>query len=141
MVLQKGDRMSKVIKDGDFTLIKVPSKDLASLVRFVAHAIEKDQDKVLDLSYKIVRDDLTKQDHYVEELSAVLDVEDWWIVLDGAESLQLCDELAETIYDEPAEGFGPALKKQKERHLRIVKICVDCQKAFVKGESHDCVVK
>jgi hypothetical protein len=141
MVSQKGDRMSEVIKDGDFTLIKVPKKDLASLVRFVAHAVEKDQEKVLDLSYKIVRDDLIKQDDYVAELSAVLDIEDWWIVLDGAESLQLCDELAETIYDEPAEGFGPALKKQKERHLRIVKICVECQKAFVKGESHDCVVK
>jgi hypothetical protein len=133
--------MPKVTKDGDFTLIKVPTKDLSSLVRFVAHAIEKDQEKVFDLSYKIVRDDLTKQDHYVEELGAVLDIEDWWIVLDGPESLELCDELAESIYEEPAESFGPALKKQKERHLRIVKICVDCQKAFVKGESHDCVVK
>jgi len=132
--------MPKVTKDGDFTLIKVPNKDLASLIRFVAHAIEKDQEKVLDLSYKIVRDDLTKQDHYVEELAAVLDIEDWWIVLDGPESLELCDELAESIYEEPAQGFGPTLK-QKERHLRIVKICVACQKAFVKGESHDCVVK
>lgn len=55
--------MPKVTKDGDFTLIKVPTKDLSSLIRFVAHAIEKDQEKVLDLSYKIVRDDLTKQDH------------------------------------------------------------------------------
>jgi hypothetical protein len=133
--------MPKVTKDGDFTLIKVPKKDLASLIRFVAHAIEKDQEKVLDLSYKIVRDDLTKQDHYVDELGAVLDIEDWWIVLDGPESLELCDELAESIYEEPAEGFGPTLKKEKERHLRIVKICVECQKAFVKGESHDCVVK
>jgi len=132
--------MPKVTKDGDFTLIKVPTKDLSSLIRFVAHAIEKDQEKVLDLSYKIVRDDLTKQDHYVEELAVVLDIEDWWIVLDGPESLELCDELAESIYEEPAQGFGPTLK-QKERHLRIVKICVECQKAFVKGESHDCVVK
>jgi hypothetical protein len=132
--------MPKVTKDGDFTLIKVPTKDLSSLIRFVAHAIEKDQEKVLDLSYKIVRDDLTKQDDYVEELAAVLDIEDWWIVLDGPEALELCDELAESIYEEPAQGFGPTLK-QKERHLRIVKICVECQKAFVKGESHDCVVK
>jgi len=132
--------MPKVTKDGDFTLIKVPTKDLSSLIRFVAHAIEKDQEKVLDLSYKIVRDDLTKQDHYVEELAVVLDIEDWWIVLDGPESLELCDELAESIYEEPAEGFGPTLK-QKQRHLRIVKICVECQKAFIKGESHDCVVR
>ena len=133
--------MPKVTKDGDFTLIKVPAKDLSSLIRFVAHAIENDQEKVLDLSYKIVRDDLTKQDAYVKELASVLDIQDWWIVLDGPESLELCDELAESIYEEPAEGFGPTLKKQKERHLRIVKICVECQKAFVKGESHDCVVE
>jgi hypothetical protein len=129
--------MPKVTKDGDFTLIKVPTKDLSSLIRFVAHAIEKDQEKVLDLSYKIVRDDLTKQDDYVEELAVVLDIEDWWIVLDGPESLELCDELAESIYEEPAQGFGPTLK-QKERHLRIVKICVECHKAFIKGDSHDC---
>jgi hypothetical protein len=133
--------MPQVTKDGDFTLIKVPKKDLASLVRFIAHAVEKDQDKVLDLSQKIVRGDLSKQDNFVDDLAAVLDVEDWWIVLDGAESLELCDELAESIYEEPKEQFGPLLKKDKERHLRIVKVCVDCHKGFIKGEAHDCEVR
>jgi hypothetical protein len=133
--------MPKVTKDGDFTLIKVPTKDLSSLVRFVAHAIQKSQDVVNELSEKIVHGDLTKQDDFVKEMAHLLDIEDWWIVLDGAESLQLCDELAETIYDEPKEGFGPLMKKEKERHLRLVKICVDCHKAFVKGDSHDCLVK
>lgn len=134
--------MPQVTKDGNFTLVRVPDKDLASLVRFFAHAIEKDQDKVLDLSLKIVRGDLSKQDGYVKELATVLDVADWWLVFDGAESLQLCDELAESIYDEPSEGFGPVMKKEsKERHLKIVKICVECHKAFLKGESHDCVVR
>ena len=133
--------MPKVTKDGDFTLIKVPKKDLSSLIRFVAHAIEKDQEKVLDLSYKIVRDDLTKQDDYVEELASVLDIEDWWIVLDGPEALELCDELADCIYEEVKEQFGPVIKREKERHLRIVKVCVECHKGFIKGESHDCEAK
>lgn len=133
--------MSKVIKDGNFTIVRVPEKDLQSLVRFVAHSIEKNPDKVFDLASKIVRGDLMEQDSYVEELSVLLDIVDWSLVLDGAESLELCDELAETIYDEPKEGFGPVIKKEKERHLRLVKICVDCHKAFVKGDSHDCLVK
>lgn len=130
--------MSKVIKDGNFTIVKVPLKDLQSLVRFVAHSVEKNPDKVLKLSEQIVRGDLMLQDKYVEELSAVLDVDDWSIVLDGPEALQLCDELAESIYDEPKEGFGPVLKAEKQRHLRIVKVCVECHKGFIKGESHDC---
>jgi hypothetical protein len=133
--------MSKVIKDGNFTIVRVPEKDLQSLVRFVAHSIEKNPDKVLELASKIVTGDLMEQDSFVEELSVLLDIVDWSLVLDSAESLELCDELAETIYDEPKEGFGPVMKKEKERHLRLVKICVDCHKAFVKGDSHDCLVK
>ncbi len=123
--------MSKVIKDGNFTIVKVPLKDLQSLVRFVAHSVEKNPDKVLKLSEQIVRGDLMLQDDYVEQLSAVLDVDDWSIVLDGPEALELCDELAENIYEEPKEGFGPVLKAEKERHLRIVKVCVDCHKGFI----------
>ena len=136
-----GDKMSKVIKDGNFTIVKVPLKDLQSLVRFVAHSVEKNPDKVLKLSEQIVRGDLMLQDDYVEQLSAVLDVDNWSIVLDGPEALELCDELAENIYEEPKEGFGPVLKAEKERHLRIVKVCVDCHKGFIKGESHDCEAK
>lgn len=133
--------MPKVIKDGNFTLIKIPEKDLKSAVRFIAHSIEKNSDLIIDLSQQIVRGDLSKQDDFVELLSAALDIVDWSIVLDGPEALELCDELAETIYDEPREQFGPVMKVEKERHLRIVKICVECQKGFIKGESHDCLVK
>lgn len=133
--------MSKVIKDGNFTIVKVPLKDLQSLVRFVAHSVEKNPDKVLKLSEQIVRGDLMLQDDYVEQLSAVLDVDNWSIVLDGPEALELCDELAENIYEEPKEGFGPVLKAENKRHLRIVKVCVECHKGFIKGESHDCEAK
>ena len=133
--------MSKVTKDGNFTIVGVPKKDLDSLIRFAAHSIEKNPDKVLELAQKIVHGDFAKQDSLVDELSVLLDIVDWSIVLDGPEALELCDELAESIYEEPKEQFGPLMKKEKERHLRLVKICVDCHKAFVKGDSHDCLVK
>jgi hypothetical protein len=133
--------MSKVTKDGNFTIVGVPKKDLDSLIRFAAHSIEKNPDKVLELAQKIVLGDFAKQDSLVDELSVLLDIVDWSIVLDGPEALELCDELAESIYEEPKEQFGPLMKKEKERHLRLVKICVDCHKAFVKGDSHDCLVK
>lgn len=133
--------MSKVIKDGNFTIVRVPKKDLDSLIRFAAHSIEKNPDKVLELAHTIVHGDLSKQDSVVDELSVLLDIVDWSIVLDGAEALELCDELAETIYEEPKQEFGPVMKQEKERHLRIVKVCVDCHKGFVKGESHDCEAK
>jgi hypothetical protein len=130
--------MSKVVKDGNFTMIAMPKKDLDSLVRFIAHSVEKNSNRVLELSNEIVRGDLSRQDSVVDELSALLDILDWSIVLEGAEALQLCDELAETIYAETKEQFGPVMKQKQERHLRLVKICVDCHKGFVKGESHDC---
>ena len=133
--------MSKVVKDGNFTMIAMPKKDLDSLVRFIAHSVEKNSNRVLELSNEIVRGDLSRQDSVVDELSALLDILDWSIVLEGAEALQLCDELAETIYAETKEQFGPVMKQNQERHLRLVKICVYCHKGFVKGESHDCVVK
>jgi hypothetical protein len=107
-------------------------------VRFIAHSVEKNSNRVLELSNEIVRGDLSRQDSVVDELSALLDILDWSIVLEGAEALQLCDELAETIYAETKEQFGPVMKQNQERHLRLVKICVDCHKGFVKGESHDC---
>ena len=133
--------MSKVIKDGNFTIVRVPKKDLDSLIRFAAHSIEKNPDKVLELAQTIVHGDLSKQDSVVDELSVLLDIVDWSIVLDGPEALELCDELAETIYEEPKQEFGPVMKQEKERHLRIVKVCVDCHKGFIKGESHDCEAK
>ena len=133
--------MSKVKRDGDFIILQIPKKDMQSMVRYLAHFVAANQDIVFDLSQKIANGDLSKQDEYVDQLIDGLDLRDWSIVLDGAEALRLCDELAETIYDEPKEQFGPLMKKEKERHLRIVKVCVECHKGFIKGESHDCEAK
>lgn len=131
--------MNLVSKDGDFTIIKLPQADLQSLLRFLAHSIEQNPDKVLELSREIVLGDLTKQDEYVEELKTILDVSDWSIVLNKQDALNLCDDLADAIYDElPIHMATEPVKP--ERHLKVVKVCVDCHKGYVKGDAHDCVV-
>ena len=130
--------MNLVSKDGDFTIIKLPTADLYSLLRFLAHSIEKNPDKVLELSREIVLGDLTKQDEYVDELKTILDVADWSIVLNKQDALNLCDDLADAIYEELP--IHMATEPTKERHLKVVKVCVDCHKGYVKGESHDCLV-
>jgi hypothetical protein len=106
----------KITKDTDFVLVQIPEKDLESMVRFIAHSIVQNQNRVLDLAHEIVS---------------------------GAEALALCDELAETIY---AEIPGPVMKKEEEKkkdaHLKLVTICVQCHKAKIKGTTcDDCEVK
>lgn len=131
--------MNLVSKDGDFVIIKLPKADVESTVRFLAHSIEQNPDKVLDLSQQIVRGDLTRQDEYVEELLAVFDLDGWAMVLNKKDALNLCDDLADAIYDElPIHMATEPVKP--ERHLKVVKVCVDCHKGYVKGNAHDCVV-
>jgi hypothetical protein len=134
--------MKQVTRDDEHIVVKMPQADLDSMARWIAHNVVNKTDRIKDLSLKIVEGDLSLQDLYVQSLIETLGIDDWSLVLDGAEALKLCDELAETIYDEQAkEDFGPVLKKNQKPSLRLVTICVDCQKAYVKGDAHDCVVK
>ena len=111
--------MPKVIKDGDVTVIGVPKKDLDSLIRFIAHSIDANPDRVLELAQLIVRGDLSQQDAVVNDLITLFDVDDWSIVLEGAEALELCDELADKIYEEKPQVPG-----------LLYKICVHCHKSY-----------
>lgn len=129
--------MKNVSKDGDFVIVKVPKADLDSLIRFVAHAVEQNPDKVLDLCQQIVRGDLMKQDNVVAELTKVLDLVDWSLVLNKQEALDLCDDLADIIYDQMPIHMATQPAKP-ERHLRVVTVCSKCHRAFVKGSVHDC---
>jgi hypothetical protein len=131
--------MKKVTKDNGYIMIQVPDRDISSMARFIAHAYiqnqSKDLNKIEDLMHNIVFGDLAKQDDYVNQLAKALDLEHWLIVLDGAEALSLCDELADTIYD--GTEFGPLIKKQQEDEkpkLKLITICVTCQKSKIKGE-------
>ena len=132
---------SYISKDGDFVLVKVPKNDMDSLVRFIAHAIEKNPDKVLKLSKDIVLGDLTKQDKYVKELIKLFDVSDWSLVFNKQDSLDLCDDLADAVYENLPIHMGTFFEPKKERHLKVVKVCVDCQKGYIKNEPHRCEVK
>jgi len=133
--------MKQVTKDDEHIVVKIPQADLDSMARWIAHNVVNKTDRIKDLSLKIVEGDLSLQDLYVQSLIETLGIDDWSLVLDGAEALKLCDELAETIYDDKAEGFGPVIKANEKPGLRIVKVCVECQKAYIKGEAHDCLVK
>ena len=133
--------MSEIKRDGEHIIIKIPQADLDSMVRWIAHNAVTKSDRIKDLATKIVEGDLSLQDLYVQSLIETLGIDDWALVLDGVEALSLCDELANTIYDEQNETFGPLIKTDIKPTLRIVKVCVECQKGFIKGESHNCVVK
>jgi hypothetical protein len=133
--------MSEVKRDGEHIVIKIPQDDLDSMVRWIAHNVVNKTDRIKELSNKIVDGELQLQDVYVQSLIETLGIDDWALVFDGAEALKLCDELADVIYDEKPEGFGPVIKIGEKPTLRLVTICVECQKGHIKGESHDCLVK
>jgi hypothetical protein len=133
--------MRSVKRDGDHIIVNIPQADLESMAKWIAHNVVNKTDRIKDLSTKIVEGDLSLQDLYAQSLLETLGIDDWALVLDGPEALSLCDELADVIYDEKPEGFGPVIKTVEKPTLRLVKICVECQKGYVKGDSHDCVVK
>ncbi len=133
--------MRNVKRDGDHIIVNIPQADLESMAKWIAHNVVNKSDRIKDLSTKIVEGDLSLQDLYSQSLIETLGIDDWALVLDGPEALSLCDELADVIYDEKPEGFGPVIKTAEKPSLRLVKICVECQKGYVKGDSHDCVVK
>jgi hypothetical protein len=133
--------MSNVKRDGDHIIVNIPQADLESMVKWIAHNVVNKTDRIKDLSTKIVEGDLSLQDLYAQSLLETLGIDDWALVLDGPEALSLCDELADVIYDEKPEGFGPVIKTAEKPSLRLVKICVECQKGYVKGDLHDCVVR
>ena len=133
--------MKQVTRDDQHIIVKIPQADLDSMVRWIAHNVVNKTDRIKDLSNKIVDGDLSLQDLYAQSLIETLGIDDWALVLDGPEALSLCDELADVIYDEKPEGFGPVIKTAEKPSLRLVKICVECQKGYVKGDSHDCVVR
>jgi hypothetical protein len=58
------------------------------------------------------------------------------------EASALSDELTTVLFDlvqQNYENFDLTKPIKKEAHLKLVKICVECHKGFVKGEQHDCL--
>jgi hypothetical protein len=109
----------KISKDGEYVVVPVPIRDLQSMARFIAHGVVANQNRVLDLSHEIVSGDLSKQDELVEKYIYALGIENWVLIYSGPEALELCDELAEKIYEEKPEVPG-----------LLYKICVHCHKSY-----------
>jgi hypothetical protein len=128
--------MNKVTKDNGYIMISIPDRDIKSIARFISHAFVQNQNRVTDLMHEIVTGDLSKQDEYVKQLTRAIDLDNWLIVLDGPEALELCDELADTIYDQTLI-HGPLQKKmeQEQPKLRLITICTGCHKSKIKGDT------
>jgi len=109
----------KITKDGDYIIIPVPKRDLQSMARFIAHSIMNEENPFMKLSQEIVSGDLSKQDEYVEKYIQALGIENWVLVYSGPEALELCDELADKIYEEKPQVPG-----------LLYKICVHCHKSY-----------
>jgi len=109
----------KITKDGDYIIIPVPKRDLQSMARFIAHSIVNEENPFMKLSNEIVSGDLSKQDEYVEKYIQALGIENWVLVYSGPEALELCDELADKIYEEKPQVPG-----------LLYKICVHCHKSY-----------
>lgn len=125
---------NKVTRDGDFIIVPIPEADINSMARFIAHGLyNKPINQVITQIQDIVVGDILKQDEYVQEFVKTLEIEKWVMVLNGPEALKMCDELAETIYDDTK-------KQPKERHLKVITICVYCHKSKIKNEKCECEV-
>jgi hypothetical protein len=109
----------KISKDGEYVVVPVPVRDLQSMARFIAHGVVANQNRVLELSHEIVSGDLSKQDELVEKYIYALGIENWVLIYSGPEALELCDELADKIYEEKPEVPG-----------LLYKICVHCHKSY-----------
>ena len=109
----------KITKAGDYIIIPVPKRDLQSMARFIAHSIVNEENPFMKLSHEIVSGDLSKQDEYVEKYIQALGIENWVLVYSGPEALELCDELADKIYEEKPQVPG-----------LLYKICVHCHKSY-----------
>lgn len=110
----------KVTRDGDYVLVQIPKRDIDSMVRFIAHSVMQRHELFKTICDDVVNGPIAKQDEYVEQLSDFLDLNNWSIVLDGPESLQLCDDLAERVYE-----------KQPEQKMDVWRICVHCHKSYL----------
>jgi hypothetical protein len=108
-----------ITKDGEYIIVPVPKRDLQSMARFIAHSVVNEENPFMKLSHEIVSGDLSKQDEYVEKYIQALGIENWVLVYSGPEALELCDELAEKIYEEKPQVPG-----------LLYKICVHCHKSY-----------
>jgi hypothetical protein len=125
-------------KKSDVVVIKLDSDDLVPLMARVVR-------KVLtsDTIMKKMLDWETHMEYpYYVEMMKELGLDEIEVLKGFHEASALSDELTTVLFDlvqQNYENFDLTKPIKKEKHLKIVKICVDCHKGFVKGEQHDCL--
>ena len=128
----------KFVKKADVVVMKLDSDDLVPLMAKVVR-------KVLtsDTIMKKMLDWETHMEYpYYVEMMKELGLDEIEVLKGFHEASALSDELTTVLFDlvqQNYENFDLTKPIKKEKHLKIVKICVDCHKGFVKGEQHDCL--
>jgi hypothetical protein len=125
-------------KKSDVVVMKLDSDDLVPLMARVVR-------KVLtsDTIMKKMLDWETHMEYpYYVEMMKELGLDEIEVLKGFHEASALSDELTTVLFElvqENYENYDLTKPIKKDKHLRLVKICVDCHKGFVKGESHDCL--
>ena len=125
-------------KKSDVVVMKLDSDDLVPLMARVVR-------KVLtsDTIMKKMLDWETHMEYpYYVEMMKELGLDEIEVLKGFHESSALSDELTTVLFElvqENYENYDLTKPIKKDKHLRLVKICVDCHKGFVKGEAHDCL--
>jgi hypothetical protein len=125
-------------KKSDVVVMKLDSDDLVPLMARVVR-------KVLtsDTIMKKMLDWETHMEYpYYVEMMKELGLDEIEVLKGFHEASALSDELTTVLFDlvqQNYKNFDLTKPIKKEKHLKIVKICVDCHKGFVKGEQHDCL--
>jgi hypothetical protein len=125
-------------KKSDVVVMKLDSDDLVPLMARVVR-------KVLtsDTIMKKMLDWETHMEYpYYMEMMKELGLDEIEVLKGFHEASALSDELTTVLFElvqENYENYDLTKPIKKDKHLRLVKICVDCHKGFVKGEAHDCL--
>jgi hypothetical protein len=125
-------------KKSDVVVMKLDSDDLVPLMARVVR-------KVLtsDTIMKKMLDWETHMEYpYYVEMMKELGLDEIEVLKGFHEASALSDELTTVLFElvqENYENYDLTKPIKKDKHLRLVKICVDCHKGFVKGEAHDCL--
>jgi hypothetical protein len=125
-------------KKSDVVVMKLDSDDLVPLMARVVR-------KVLtsDTIMKKMLDWETHMEYpYYVEMMKELGLDEIEVLKGFHEASALSDELTTVLFElvqQNYENYDLTKPIKKDKHLRLVKICVDCHKGFVKGEQHDCL--
>jgi hypothetical protein len=117
--------------------IELDADDLMQLINRITHKV-MDSDKILQVMHKY-----NEKHSYADYLEVVreLGITPFEVVMTRDMAIDFSDELVSLLFaDESiAEIYQLPTQSQKESHLKMARICSDCQKAYVsEKKGHTC---